>query len=74
VTVITIDEAVLPCLRSGVVSLRGDIIDAEANGRIKGSYFALDVFRRCIGGDSIEDKASPPLTDKRANNRELVCL
>jgi hypothetical protein len=70
VTVITIDEAVVPCLRSGVVSHRGDIRHAEANGRIKGSYFALDV----VGGDSIEDKASPPLTDTRASNRELVCL
>jgi hypothetical protein len=47
---------------------------SEANGGIEGSHFALDVFRRGIGGNFIENKTRAPFTDKRASNRELVCL
>jgi hypothetical protein len=45
-----------------------------ANGGVESLHFALDIVRRRVGGDSIEDKTSPPFTDKRASNRELGCL
>jgi hypothetical protein len=47
---------------------------SEANVRIEGSQFALDFLRRCLSGDSIEDKPSPSLTDERASEREPVRL